>query len=536
MVQYNTPGVYIEEINSLPPAIAQVNTAIPVFIGYTGAPTASGLHGTATRITSWMEYLGKFGQCAPTKLKVNVNERRTTSGKTVSLVVTNVETAKVNPALYLYYSVQLYFANGGGPCYILSTGNDVDALYTGVATTNEQKYGVINKAHFLGGTVTGVGTTPPSKKFRPVFEILEEFDEPTLIVIPDALAFKGLDSVDTKDIYNAALAHCAKMQDRFTIMDVPRSAPALWDYFIPNPMAYANSDLVQNNDYVDKHYRTGVGASSNELTYGAAYFPYVKSSLGFVANDADITIVTYDIKDLENATVTPVDSLNGKTLADSVGATPSPINKKYNAVYKAVKNFVSSLYLTLPPSGGVAGIYAATDRARGVWKAPANVGMTRVIAPAIAISNDLNDSLNVDSTGKSVNAIRSFTGRGTIVWGARTLDANNLNWRFVNVRRTVMVIEESVKKALEGFVFEPNTANTWTKVKAMIENYLTLIWRQGGLAGAKAEDAFEVNIGLNSTMSAEEIAMGIMTVEIVLVPTRPAEVIVIRVSQKLQES
>ncbi len=534
MVQYKTPGVYIEEINSLPSAVAAVNTAVPVFIGYTGAPSGSALHRTATRIASWSEYLAKFGQCAPTKLKLNVNERRNSSGRTVSLVVSNAESGKVNPALYLYYSVQLYFSNGGGPCYIFSAGNDVEALFTGTATTNEQKYGAINIKHFLGGTINGLTTA--TKIFKSVFEILEEFDEPTLILIPDAVAFKGTDSVETKDIYNAALAHCAKMKDRFTIMDVPRSAPVLWDYYIGTPAAYAGTDLVQNNADVDKHFRTGVGSSSNELTYGAAYFPYVKSSLGFVANDADIAIGVYEIRDSQGVIVAPVDSLNGKTLADSVGTPAIPINKKYNSIYKAVKNFVSSLYLTLPPSGGVAGIYAATDKTRGVWKAPANVGMTRVIAPAIAISNDLNDSLNEDSTGKSVNAIRSFTGRGTMVWGARTLDANNLNWRFVNVRRNVIFIEESVKKAMESFVFEPNTANTWTKVKAMVENFLTLIWRQGGLAGAKAEDAFEVNIGLNSTMSAEEIAMGIMTVEIILVPPRPAEVIVIRVSQKLQES
>jgi phage tail sheath protein FI len=154
----------------------------------------------------------------------------------------------------------------------------------------------------------------------------------------------------------------------------------------------------------------------------------------------------------------------------------------------------------------------------------------------VKVTQDLNDGLNNDPTGKSVNPIREFTGKGPLVWGARTLDAGNLNWRFINVRREVIFIEESIKKALEHFVFQPNTANTWVKVKTMITAFLTSIWKSGGLAGAKAEDAFEVHIGVDITMTPIEIAQGIMNVELVLVPPRPAEVIVIKVSQKLQVS
>jgi uncharacterized protein len=550
MVQYKTPGVYVEEINSLPPAVAPVNTAIPVFIGYTGAPASSALHRTATRIASWSEYLSKFGQCAPTKITVNINERRN-GAKTIGIDVTNVDAGKVNPVFYLYYSVQLYFANGGGPCYILSVGNDVAALATAPTLALNSSVAdflavtrVRDIKHFTGGlytSFTSTGANPVTNaqgtvNLKSVFEILEEFDEPTLVVIPDALAF---DDAKSYLIYGDALKHCEKMQDRFAILDVPRSAPLLWNYFASNgPGVHQNSELVRTIADVDSHFRNATAApGSNELSYGAAYFPYVKSSFGFVTNDSNIIIGSYTIN---NSTVetAAMGTFPTKSLADNVGLSSQTkyMSKDFNSVYKAVKYFVDAMYLTLPPSGAIAGVYAATDHVRGVWKAPANVRLNGVIAPSIAITNDMNDSLNDDSTGKSVNAIRNFTGRGTLVWGARTLDAIDLNWRFVNVRRTALFIEESVAEALEAFVFEPNTSNTWSKVKAMTENFLTLIWRQGGLAGAKAEDAFEVNIGLNSTMSAVDIAAGIMTLEIVLVMPRPAEVIVIRVSQKLQES
>ena len=105
-------------------------------------------------------------------------------------------------------------------------------------------------------------------------------------------------------------------------------------------------------------------------------------------------------------------------------------------------------------------------------------------------------NLNVHTTGKSVNAIRFFSGKGVLVWGARTLAGNDNEWRYISVRRFFNMVEESVKKASEPFVFEPNDANTWVKVRAMIENFLILQWRAGALAGAKAEHAFYVKVGL----------------------------------------
>ena len=145
--------------------------------------------------------------------------------------------------------------------------------------------------------------------------------------------------------------------------------------------------------------------------------------------------------------------------------------------------------------------------------------------------------MNVDTVaGKSINAIRAFTGKGTLVWGARTLDGNSAEWKYVSVRRFYNMVEESVKKATEGFVFEANDANTWVKVRAMIENFLILQWKAGALAGAKPEQAFYVKIGLGSTMSADDILNGRMIVEIGMAVVRPAEFIVLRFSHMMQQA
>jgi phage tail sheath protein FI len=160
-----------------------------------------------------------------------------------------------------------------------------------------------------------------------------------------------------------------------------------------------------------------------------------------------------------------------------------------------------------------------------------------VIGPVYKIPDEVQGKLNIDPvSGKSINCIRTFTGRGTLVWGARTLAGNDNEWRYVNVRRFFIMVEESCKRATEPFVFEPNDAGTWVKVQAMIENFLTTLWRQGALQGAKPEHAFYVSVGLGKTMSALDILEGRLIVEIGMAAVRPAEFIILRFMHKLPES
>ncbi|MCX6218590.1 phage tail sheath C-terminal domain-containing protein [Spirosoma sp.] len=205
--------------------------------------------------------------------------------------------------------------------------------------------------------------------------------------------------------------------------------------------------------------------------------------------------------------------------------------------YKDLVTKATEAFNLLPPSGAIAGVYATTDRDRGVWKAPANVSLNAVVGPGVKISQEQQGEYNVDvNSGKSINIIRAFTGKGTLVWGARTLAGNDNEWRYVPVRRFFNFVEESVKKASEQFVFEPNDANTWVKVQAMIENFLNTLWRQGALQGIKPEHAFYVAVGLGKTMTPLDILEGRMIIEIGMAAVRPAEFIILKFSHKMAES
>lgn len=205
--------------------------------------------------------------------------------------------------------------------------------------------------------------------------------------------------------------------------------------------------------------------------------------------------------------------------------------------YKQIIGAATQGLVELPPSSAIAGVYSTVDARRGVFKAPANVSLNSVLGPTIVISQQEQENLNVDvNAGKSINAIRSFKGKGVLVWGTRTLEGNSNEWRYIPVRRFFLFAEQSIKKATEPFVFEPNDANTWTKIKAMISNFLTLQWREGALAGAKPNQAFYVRVGLGETMNSFDILEGRMIVEVGLAVVRPAEFIILRFSHKMQES
>jgi phage tail sheath protein FI len=123
-----------------------------------------------------------------------------------------------------------------------------------------------------------------------------------------------------------------------------------------------------------------------------------------------------------------------------------------------------------------------------------------------------------------------------MVWGARTLAGNDGEWKYVNVRRFANFVEESVKKAVNAFVFEPNDANTWVKVETMIENFLSNQWRDGALMGSKPDQAYRVEVGLGKTMSAQDVLDGYMIIEVYLAIVRPAEFIVLKFMQKMPEA
>ena len=201
-----------------------------------------------------------------------------------------------------------------------------------------------------------------------------------------------------------------------------------------------------------------------------------------------------------------------------------------DAIYKSIQDKAAAYMKPVPTQGAVAGIYCRNDRDRGVWKSPANMAVQGIEGPVVEVSNAEQDALNVDvDNGKSINVIRTFTGKGSLVWGARTLAAASNEWRYVSVRRFYNYAEESIKKAMNHFVFEPNNARTWVKIKAMVTSFLVEQWKAGALVGTKLDEAFFVNIGEDTT-SPEEILEGKINVQIGMAVARPAEFIIIEFS------
>lgn len=502
---HKTPGVYIEEKNAFPGSAVAVETAVPVFIGYTEKAERKGksLLGEPVRVSSIAEYVEWFGH--------GYHHRFTLEGSPAVISAFNAAMV-LTPAnmFYFYNCMRLFFQNGGSNCYILSIG-----------TYGEGE----NKK-----TAVDIADLPDT-----VFENLEKSFEPTMVLIPDFVSKRD----DCYTLYVTILKHCQKTQSRFGIFDV-----------IPSPEDTALEDTFQK-------FRDGVGTEA--LNYGAAYYPWLNTSI-VSASEIDFTNLQVSPAELktilpEKDVATVIDAwMDAKDTAASLLTKPETAAETKNRTSKENAELQQALIACsitytqimaelknklnlLPPAAAMAGIYSLVDSTRGVWKSPANVSLSMVNSPAVNISAEEQENMNIDAiTGKSINAIRPFPGLGSLVWGARTLDGNSQDWRYINVRRTMIMIEQSLKLACRAYIFEPNDSATWVTMKSMMNNFLYNLWKQGALAGAEPEQAFDVQIGLGATMTPTDILDGFLLVTVKLALVRPAEFIALTFQQQQQQS
>jgi uncharacterized protein len=328
------------------------------------------------------------------------------------------------------------------------------------------------------------------------------------------------------------LAQCAQVPNRFALFDL----------------------RLQNNlvDFATEAARFRQSLGMAHLKYGTAYGPWLVASLARATDfnqlvfkrKSDDSVVRAEELTQEQLTqdqhlLALIAEIRAAGLAEVTPESQAQLallNQKLYAQYVLAKQWIDAANIalnTLPASGAVAGVYAAIDQNRDVWKAPANVSLNQVMRPLFNLTSTQQQDYNVDvDAGKSINIIRKFTGKGTQVWGARTLAGNDNEWRYIPVRRLFSWVEASVSQGLQQLVFEPNDANTWVRAQAMIENFLTLLWRQGALQGSKPEQAFFVNIGLGKTMTANDIAQGLMQIEMGMAAVRPAEFIILKLTVK----
>ncbi len=490
--QYATPGVYIEEKSAFSNSVVAVATAVPAFVGYTQKAMAGkrDLTNTPMRISSMVEFLSMFGGAPATTFSLEAD------GDNYSL------TPDDGTNYMLFRSMQLFYANGGGACYIVSVGD-----YSG---------GV--KAAELVGTETGGGVTA----------LLKE-QEPTMLVIPDAVL---LDGGDCSSVQQAMLKHCgADTRSRFAILDVHSGH---------------ESRTLLDDDVVNGA-RGAYG--NNFLDFGASYYPWLNCTvvsaddLNYknISNaDALVDLLNTEVDD--NVSAGFVKEEKGDLIKEEIAKvtdddadtyTVDNLIKAVSPIYNEIIGQMKTQLNVLPPSGAIAGIYAMVDSSVGVFKAPANVSVSSVTSPTVNITAEEQEDLNLPLNGKAVNAIRPFVGKGTLVWGARTLDGNSGDWRYINVRRTMIMLEQSVKFACEPYVFRPNDVNTWINVRAMISNFLRNQWQQGALVGGSEAEAYSVECGLGTTMTPQDILDGYMKVTVKVAISRPAEFIVITFQQKM---
>lgn len=566
MQLYKTPNVYTEEVPTLPPSVVPVATAVPAFIGCTEkAGDKNEYLNQPVRISSILEYNTIFGGAHPTTFTVNLDD------KNQILRIDTENASSGTPKYLMYYTLRLFFENGGGLCYIVSIGD-----YNNVPS----------KDNYTNGLTA-----------------ISQEDEPTLLLLTDAVTNNYYYEL-CKDV----LKQCNNLKDRFGIFDVLESAifrngigtddlkyGAAYYPYLQTSLNYIYNDETVNIQPVG-NLSTGYnglkviyfGEANTQPKFeikllDSSTAPKFDSNvpIKFVINDKTLSIYLPKTEGSEESQVSrildafsklskttpkennPLSIVNSSLqieqfvlqaagdpkstisadfqskdfVFDNQMTTLEAIKSNKTELYHSIQSSLNAMRVVMPPSGAIAGIYAKVDRERGVWKAPANVSLSSVLGPTVKVTNEEQDNLNVDATsGKSINVIRSFTGKGTLVWGARTLAGNDNEWRYVSVRRLFNLIEESIQKATSFVVFESNNAITWLKVKTIIESYLDGLWRQGALAGATQRQAYFVNVGLGQTMIPQDILEGRMIIEIGVAAVRPAEFIVLRFSHKLQEA
>lgn len=584
----STPGVYVTEIDAFGSSIVGVATSVPIFIGYTefaGDPqTGASLYNQPVRLSSMTEFITYFGSAAPpVQLNVapppappatpaapskdppqptggamvpfasfNANAAATATPFAVSSSEFDVNLATAGASFFsLYYHMRLFFANGGNDCFVISVGS----YWAGQLPAAGP---VVPGDGWEAATIAEGDTANPATApgLLVGLDAAKYAVGPTMIVIPEAAQLSG---TAYGDVVQAMLQQAATLQDRVAILDLPNSLTSdSYDDLVAAQTMFANA----------------IAPQIAYASYGVAYAPALITSLVAptdVSYQALAAAAGTDNQSINNILTTQATGLFSGTKLDTVQAMiaqafptgasaanaapystdttayPAPdggptaqwrsdLDKALTSALPAllqIKTQVAAALSVAPPSAIMAGIWTRSDVLNGVWNAPANFALSSVVAPLYNMNDDEQGGFNLPLNGQAINVFRAQPGRGTVVWGARTLDGNSNDYRYIQVRRTLIYVEQSIKTALQGYVFAANDSTTWVTVSAAISSFLTSLWRSGGLMGAKPDEAFTVQVGLGSTMTAQDVLNGYMIVSVTLQMIHPAEFIELTFTQMM---
>lgn len=555
MAQYFSPGVYVEEYDNSPRPIEGVGTSVAGFVGFAEkGPT----EGALFVITSYREFVRQFGRSLS---EFEYGEYR-----------------------YLAPAVEQFFVNGGSSCYVSRVsvpdakaafakkgilyveagsvgkwGNKIQITLTSVTRRKMQVVGLNGEAYvaksvdgFREGDLVVCGGV--YNRIKSIIDNSVTFEQPFEEEIVDtALLPVTLVYLVETDVS----VRCGEEAENYRGVSFNTANP--------NYIAYrmANSELVKITVNQDDKLGNPVEAILGEGC-GDGMFMLENGQDGSISKATAGTFIGEDngpgrrtgleaFVELANVNMLLVPGITiPEVIVSMVGQCENLKNRfaiidMPNDCHKvkellAYREMIDSSYAAMyhpwlqvydrssnktdfiPPSGAVAGVYARTDSTRGVHKAPAN---ETVFAAGLSVNYTKNEQDFLNPAG--VNLIRALPGQGIRIWGARTASSNT-NFKYVNVRRLFIYVEESIKANTNWVVFEPNDESLWDRVGVTIRSFLDNLWRNGMLAGALPSEAYFVEIG-PSTMSRDDIASGRLICNIGIAPSKPAEFVIFRVTQ-----
>ncbi len=499
---YLTPGVYVEEKSSGEKPIAGVGTGTGGFVGI----AEKGPIGEAKLITSLTDYKTIFGGYVD--------------------------------GWYMPYAVEQFFKEGGSKCYVIRTVAYGGNLSVKVPATAVPAFVTLQAAGVNVLTVTA--SSPGTWANGYTVDVTDVANAPSQF------------NLILKDLDGNTLETHANL-DVSDLTNKPLSSQLKSNYITFNHLTTARPDVIAG----------AVLASGNEVLTGITVGDFLGDPVGknglvaFDEVDEVNMIAMPDIHFIDTAGETDtVDGIiGGVTYCENrkdcffIGDIPSGKTPTEAATFKLSTLMVSSSYgaiyypwikasfggtrIDVPPSGAVMGVISRTDADRGVFKAPAGV-IDGKLRTAVGIEYPTSHGEQEELNPIGVNVIRNFAGAGNVIWGARTFAAGvDAEWHYINVRRYFMYVEETLDEGTQWVVFEPNTPALWGNVKRNITAFLTNEWRAGALFGNTAEEAFYVKVDAeNNPPSVRNL--GQLIIEIGIAPVKPAEFVIIRISQKTQ--
>jgi hypothetical protein len=514
MPEYLSPGVYIEEVDSGPRPIEAVGTAMAAFVGFAPA----GPPNTPMLITNWTQYVNTFGALE--------------------------DGGSRNPHMegaYLSHAVYGYFLNGGGRCYVtrvaLANGDG------GGGKAAEAK--PLQLPSHSSKAVPSLEFTPQG---APSSDIKIDVEAPGGESPPEGSFTLKISMGDVTEIYenvnlgkkgNSVVEKVNQSSKLVTIVEASSTgtiadrAPSTGSYVI-KAAAPASPPQIKAPHFVgDVSQRTGVEGLEIAEDVTMVCVPDLMSAYQSGLIDKD------GVKGVQLAMIAHCERMADRmALIDPIpGLSPQEVKKWREQDTNYDSKFAALYYpwikvmgpdgkpMEVPPCGHLAGVWARNDNERGVHKAPANEVIRGVLEPSTQITKGEQDTLNPGG----VNCIRTFTGRGVRVWGARTLSSDPA-WRYVSVRRLFNFVEKSIENGTQWVVFEPNDSDLWARIRRDVGAFLTTVWRDGMLFGSTPSEAFYVKCDaeLNPPETRDQ---GKLIIEIGMAPVKPAEFVIFRFSQ-----